>query len=104
MPAMNVSGMLARFGRPVTIRRGETEYTVQASVKTTSASELNGRVKEVDRELRIAAADLVSVGFPFPPVAGDQVVVDGRTTAINSVAVNYLRGEPALVVLTTRGL
>jgi hypothetical protein len=80
----STSALLARYGRPVTLRRrvgttpAFTEVTVNGTLRGYSAQELQGGVLQGDSAVVLDAA----TGALGVPKRGDFLVVDGRTWAV----------------------
>jgi hypothetical protein len=83
-----VPRLIARFGRPATLRRRQamtttfTEIAVTGWLRSFSPEEITGGVMNGDAEMTINAAPvLASAGFA-PPVKGDFVAIDGKNWAV----------------------
>lgn len=80
-----VPRILARFGRPVTLRRRQamtttfTEVTANGYLRQFSPEEIAGGVMNGDARLIIDAEPLQAMA---PPVKGDFVLIDGRNWAV----------------------
>lgn len=61
------------------------EVTVRARVMGLSEAELAGGITQDNQVLLMLAEDLTAAQFPAPPRKGDQVVVRGRTAAVEFV-------------------
>lgn len=99
-----VAGTAARIhreGQPVVfVRLGSAGMTLQGFVRGYRADELQGNVQQGDREVRIAGVDLA--GTPAPR-RNDQVLIDGRTTTVQSCETRKLRGADAMHIVQVRG-
>ena len=80
--------LLARYGRPMTLRRRQsmtttfTEITVTGRLRAFTPEEITTGVMNGDAEVTITAAPvLASAGFA-PPVKGDFVAIDGKNWAV----------------------
>ncbi len=107
MSLAGVTGrMLARHGRPMTLRRiagtgpGYAEATVQGHLTSYRPNEIAGLVKQGDARVTIGP----SIGPIAPPLrAADQLVVDGRTWAVQGATPRYSGGTLVGWELHVRG-
>jgi len=98
--------LIARFGRPVTIRRGNLDGSVTSAdfvgaLTRFSAAQLVGALSQDDARLEMMA-DVLG-GFPVPPRAIDEVLSDGLSFNVQFVA--SVHEGPLLIgwSLTLRG-
>jgi hypothetical protein len=73
-------------------------YTIKAGVRQYRAMEFTGLVQQGDREVRIAAADLI-----FTPRPNDQVVIGDKTYEVVSVNTRSPCSEAAIPIVQVRG-
>lgn len=114
---MSVTGscrrLNARYGSPVTVRHitGQSynvttgtntpttsDAAVNATVQGYNPRDIGGIIRQGDRKVIVAAADI-----SFAPVAQDQVQMDGRWYTVISVYTRFVLGTAAVHILQVRG-
>ena len=111
--ASKVATALAKYGRPMVLRRriGTTtaynEVTVKGISKGYKPAELLGGLQQGDRYITISHAEIAAKPWPGPaaepPKKGDFVLIDGANTAVQGVETERLGAEILAHVLWVRG-
>ena len=100
----DVARLIEIWGRGVTLRREpSTDVSVKAFVRGYAPNELVGDITQGDRELKISNSEIAAAAWPGPPVKGDRVIIDARTTTILAVEPLHIGEDIALYVLRVRG-
>jgi hypothetical protein len=100
--------MLARYGRPMTLRRrtGSTTSFTEAAANGVlhqfSPEELSGDILHGDARIILDAAPVIAADLD-PPRKGDHVVADGRTWQVLGAMVGIVRESPCAYELHVRG-
>lgn len=83
-----VDVMIHRYGQPVTLRRttGPVHYDVDvtAIVNEYMPNELVGGIQQGDRRVVISNREIAERQWPGPPVQGDKVIINGKTTTLQA--------------------
>lgn len=103
-----VASALARYGRPMTLRRRLTsttfnDVTVSGVQQDYRPGELLGGIAQGDSRVTISNAEIAAAAWPGPPKKGDFVAVDGRTLAVQGCETKYLGTTVLAHVLWCRG-
>lgn len=109
--AQSVADMIARRGRPLTLRRIVTggpnvDVAVTGVVRQYQAQELLGPILQGDREVRISNVEIAAASWPGPPRAGgnaDRIVIDGKAAVVQNVDPRYDGTDLAMYVIQVRG-
>ncbi len=103
--AAKIAAALAKYGRPMTLRRriGTTSAYNDVTVKGVSQGyqpqELVGGIVQGDRKVTISNAEIAAAGWPGPPKKGD--IIDGA--AVQGCETKHLGTEVLAHVLWVRG-
>lgn len=76
--------LTARFGRPLTLRRGAASAGCTGVLTRFAPDELVGTLRQGDARVELLASDLAAAGFPVPPRNPDEL-----RTAANSWTVLF---------------
>lgn len=83
-----IANMIQKYGQPVTIRRmtGSIPFDVDviAIVNDYVPNELVGGIQQGDRKVTISNREISSHQWPGPPVQGDKVLINGKTTTLQA--------------------
>jgi len=83
-----VDAMIHRFGQMVTLRRmtGSIPFDVdcKAVVNEYLPNELVGGIQQGDRRVVISNREIEERQWPGPPVQGDKVIINGKTTTLQA--------------------
>ncbi|WP_207479567.1 hypothetical protein [Arenibaculum pallidiluteum] len=107
--AAKVAAALAKYGRPMTLRRrvGTTsafsDVTVKGVADGYKPAELVGGIVQGDRQVTISNAEIAAAAWPGPPKKGDFVMIDGVQTAVQGVETKHLATDILAHVLWVRG-
>lgn len=86
MNPADVARLVAKHGESVTLRRGDPPGNVDVAVKARvtgfAPDELVGEIKQGDRRVVIANAEIVAAAWPGPPKIGDRLIIGGKIFTI----------------------
>lgn len=110
--AESIYGALARFGRPMVLRRttlaaGSTkiplDVTVSGVTENYQPQELTDVIAQGDTKVTISNTEISARQWPGPPRRGDDMVIDGKVKAIQSVETKRLGTETLVHICQVRG-
>ena len=87
MTPADVARLTAAKGETIVLRREgapNVDVTVKAFVTGFAPSELVGDIKQGDRKVVIANAEIVAAAWPGPPRIGDRAIIGGKTFTIGA--------------------
>ena len=105
MSLANVTArMLARHGRPFTLRRlPSTDVTVQGFRGGFDANNLPGGLPQGQSTVIIGNAEIAAAAWPGPPRKGDRLIEAARTAVVESIETIWLGTAIDRHVLTVTG-
>lgn len=105
MSLANVTArMLARHGRPFTLRRlPSTDVTVQGFRGGFDANNLPGGLPQGQSTVIIGNAEIAAAAWPGPPRKGDRLIEATRTAVVESVETIWLGAAIDRHILTVSG-
>lgn len=104
MNPADVARLVAKYGPTVTLRRDPaTDVALKARVSGFAPDELVGEIKQGDRRVVIANAEIAAAAWPGPPKIGDRLIVSGKIFTIGAVDTRKLGDEIAGHWLTVKG-
>lgn len=104
-PAAKIAAALAKYGRPLLLRRrvgttsAYTDVTVAGVSQGYAPHELVGGIIQGDRKITISNAEILAASWPGPPKKGD--VLDGG--AVQGCETKYLGATVLAHVCQVRG-
>ncbi len=102
--ARRIADRIGREGEPVVLRRASVaDLDLKGVVRFYRADELTGAIQQGDRVVTASGREIAAAAWPGPPRRGDQVVIRGRTTAVQSCETRTLRGVDAMHIIQVRG-
>jgi hypothetical protein len=89
---------LEAHGETVSLKRGNTTYSVKARVMDPRPSDLVGNIQLLGRKAIVSAEDVAAVSFPTPFLPKqDQLVWNGKTLKIMSINDSTRRIQGVLI-------
>jgi hypothetical protein len=98
-----------RIGQTVTVRRLSgtqqipLDVVVRAVVRGYGPDELLGGVQQGDRRVILTQHEMEQGQWCWPVKVQDRVIIDGRTTTVQSVETRKIGNDIAMYVLQVRG-
>ena len=110
--ADSIFGALARFGRPMVLRRTKLgpsqlviplEVTVYGTADGYVPKALIGSLIQGESVVIFSNKEIAAAQWPGPPQNGDQIVIDGKQRTISGVDPKYLGTEKLVYVCRVTG-
>jgi hypothetical protein len=104
-----IAQALRDYGRTMKLRRrvGTTSSYIDVDVFATdrhyTAAEIQGLLQQGDRDVTIGTAEITAASWPAPPRKSDLLVIDGISTAIQTVEPRYFGTVLLAYKMTVRG-
>lgn len=104
MKADRVGRVIIGAGEAMTLKRsGQSDLAVRGRQRLYQAQEIVAEIQQGDREVRLGDLEIAAAAWPGPPKKGDQLVIAGHTTTVQSVETRTLGGATCMHVLRVRG-
>lgn len=110
--ADKIAAALARFGRPMTLRRvtlhpdgtrSNNDVTVYGHTIGNTPTEIVQSVTQGNTVVQISNREIAAASWPGPPADQDVLLFDGRRTVIQSAEPKYLGPSVLVFELNVRG-
>lgn len=100
----SIAAKIRKEGQPLILKRVNiSDLDVVGVVQGYEAHELEDDIFQGDRRVIISNEEIDDAGWPGPPRRGDQIMIDDKTAAVQSVETQRLRGQIAKHTIQVRG-